>query len=365
MHKGKIKILLVIEQPVVAYKYFEHLAKGLSQCDDLSVEIFNLFPDEDINARLSKVCRKLYSLPEKRSYKKQIGAITRIIRQADADIIHAHESIPAFYAAIALMLSFFSKKLIFHRHHSFYRGWVMKMMERVAFFRCNLSLSVSKTSLKQAQQEHPFSKRKTDFVYNGITMESNEGPLPVDITGKPYVITMIAWLIEGKGHVTAIEAIDIVRKTFPDVLLIFAGEGALRSSLQKFINEKGLKQNIIMPGSIQNIPLLLEKSAISILPSEAEAFNLSILETMAAKRLSIASDIPSIRECITNESTGVLIAPNDPLQLADSIIHYLSHPNQRNKIAENGYRNYQENFTTEKMVAEIIKRYKKLLHITT
>ena len=360
----KIKILLLIEQTSITYKYFENLAAGLSANDQFEIEIFNLCPDAVVNEQLSKVCSRVYTLPQNKAYKKQLPAVCKIIRNCKADIIHAHEAIPAFYAALALMLNFSFKKLIFHRHHSYYRDRTIHFMERVAFFRCNLSVSVSRTSLEEAQREHPYSKNKMRLIYNGITLRDTGGSLPIDISGFNNKLLLIAWFVEGKGHEVAMDAINIIKQTIPDVTLFFAGDGELREHLQQQIVAKKLEKHVIILGAVNNMYSLLNHVDISILPSKAEAFNLSILETFAAKKLSIASDLPSIRECITDKQTGVLIDSSGPQQLASEIIYYLQHPDERNRIAENGFRKYQSDFTTEIMSEHIGACYKKLVKLT-
>ena len=360
----KIKILLLIEQISVAYKYFENLAAELSTNDLFEIEIFNLCADEAVNEKLSKVCRRLYTLPKDRPYKKQLLAVCRIIRNCKADIIHAHETIPAFYGAMALMLNFSFKKLIFHRHHSYYRDTAIHFMERIAFVRCNLSISVSQTSLEQAQREHPSGKKKMTLIYNGVTLKDTGIPLPIDISQFNNKLVLVAWFVEGKGHELAMDAINIVRQTVPDVTLFFAGDGDIRTHLEELIIAKKLEQHVIILGAVNNMYSLLSQVDISILPSKAEAFNLSILETFAAKKLSIASDLPSIRECITDKQTGVLIDSSEPQQLASEIIYYLQHPDERNRIAENGFRKYHSDFTTEIMSEHIGGCYKKLVKLT-
>jgi len=142
--------------------------------------------------------------------------------------------------------------------------------------------------------------------------------------------------------------------------LFFAGEGDLRKEIEIMIATKGLEKNVVLLGDVQNIKPLMSKMDISILPSESEAFNLSILETFACRRLSIASDLPSIRECITNGETGILIKPGDAEQLAQKIIYFLENEAERNRIAENGFKLYEQEFKTIVMVKKIAAVYRSL-----
>jgi glycosyltransferase involved in cell wall biosynthesis len=360
----KIKILFVVEQSAVSYKYFENILIELNKIQAVDVEVFNLVRDEAVNNHLKQFCSRIITFPNDQPYRKQIFNIVKIIKESKPDIIHAHEVIPSFYAAIGLIVGFSGTKLIFHRHHSFYRDKATLFMERIAFLRCNLAISVSKTTQQTAFLEHPFSKKKIIQLYNGINVSDNSLPLPADLNKfkGDYKIVLLSRLKSRKGHNTAIDAIDIVRKKIPGIRLFFAGEGDYRKDIEKMISEKQLHQHVILLGDVPNIQPLLQQIDISILPSESEAFNLSILETFSCKRLSIASDLPSIRECISEEKTGVLIQPGNAKQLAEKIIFYLEDKAKRNEIALNGYNLYLEQFTTIAMVNKMITIYERLLN---
>jgi len=359
----KIKVLFFIEQHSISYKYFENIFAELKKIASCEVEVFNLIRNKEVNDHLAQFCSKVYTFTNKAPYKKQVFNLKRIIRQSKPDIIHGHEVIPSFYAAMGLMAGLSRAKLIFHRHHSFYRNRATKIMEHVAFSRCNIAISVSKTTQAVACKEHPFGKKKILQLYNGITVTDNGMALPIDMekyNDLPKIV-LLARLRTRKGHDTAIAAIDIVRKKVPGITLFFAGEGDFRKEIENMVAAKGLQKNVVLLGDVQNIKSLLDKIDISILPSESEAFNLSILETFASKRLSIASDLPSIRECIIDGETGVLIKPGDAEQLAQKIMYYIENETERNRIAGNGYKLYEQEFTTPVMVNKMVDVYRSLL----
>ncbi len=359
----KIKVLFCIEQASISYKYYENIFIELNKLAAIDIEVFNLIRDEEVNQHLAQFCSKVYTLPNDKPYKSQVFNIKKIIRQSHPQIIHAHEVIPGFYAAMGLFVCLSNTKLIFHRHHSFYRNKATRFMERIAFFRCNLAVSVSKTMQNRTFSEHPFGKKKIAHLYNGINIMDNGLPLPIEIKryDNYHKIVFLARLRSRKGHDTAIGAIDIVRNKIPNIILFIAGDGNLRKDIERMIAKNNLQENIILLGDVQNIKALLDEVVISILPSESEAFNLSILETLACNRLSIASDLPSIMECIEDRKTGVLIKPGNAKQLAEKIIYYLENKIERNEIAANGYQLYNNKFTAKLMAEKMTSIYTRLI----
>ncbi len=357
----KKKVLVCIEQTTLSYKYYVDIIMELNQHSEFEVEILNLFYNDAVNEHLGTLGNKVYTLFNK-PYKKQLFHIARIIRQSNPDIIHAHETIPAFYAALSLLINFSLKKMIFHRHHSYYRTKAIHFMERIAFWRSNIAVAVSLTAQQQAFAEHPSAKNKIICIHNGIQLKDSGKPLPVamELYKHKKKIVLIAWLVGRKGHEAAITAMDIIKDTIPEAVLFIAGTGPDWDKLQAEIAKKKLENHVVMLGEVKNIYALLKQVDISVLPSEAEAFNLSILETMAAERLSMASDIPSINECIKDGVTGVSIPVNNSGVLAEKLIYYLTNTAERERIAKNGYLVYQQQFTTAAMVKQFVCLYKTL-----
>lgn len=362
--KKKIKVLVVIEQSSISYKYYENILIAFKTHTNFEIDVFNLIKVDSVNEHLNKFCSEVFSLPNNKPYKNQLSNIKQIIAASNPDIIHAHEVIPTFYSAMGLLCMGRRIKLIFHRHHSYYRNWATRIMEKVAFLRCNLAISVSKTTQKVAFSEHPFFKKKITQLYNGITLEDSNLKLPFDINQfkNKFKIVLLSRLRTGKGHFIAIEAMELVRKIIPNSVMFFAGEGDYRKQIQSEIKEKNMQECIIMLGDIVNVKALLNEIDISILPSESEAFNLSILETFASNKLSIASNLPSIKECITDGITGILVEPKNANVLAEQIIYYIKNENERIQIAANGKKLYGQRFTTAVMVDKLVEIYNNLLN---
>lgn len=81
---------------------------------------------------------------------------------------------------------------------------------------------------------------------------------------------------------------------------------------------------------------------------------LKLFEFMAAKVPIVASDLPSIREILTNGETAVLVEPNNPRAFAEGINKLLQDENFAKKIAENAYQEVKK-YTWDKRAKKIIE----------
>jgi len=64
---------------------------------------------------------------------------------------------------------------------------------------------------------------------------------------------------------------------------------------------------------------LLLTHRICVLISHWEGFGLALVEGMAAGCAVVASDVPGMREIITNGVDGLLVPPGNPAALADAL----------------------------------------------
>jgi glycosyltransferase involved in cell wall biosynthesis len=96
----------------------------------------------------------------------------------------------------------------------------------------------------------------------------------------------------------------------------------------------------------------LAHAAVSVAPLTASPRNvtqgcspLKVWESMAAGVPVVASDLPAVRELITDGEHGRLVPPDRPAELARAIRIVLEYPERAAALAENARRRIADNFT--------------------
>ena len=87
-----------------------------------------------------------------------------------------------------------------------------------------------------------------------------------------------------------------------------------------------------------------------------------IKEAFYLKIPVIPTNVGGIPELITNNETGILIPPNDPKKLENSINRLLENDEIANKISEKGYEFVINNLTWEILLPKYVKFYEDLLN---
>lgn len=106
---------------------------------------------------------------------------------------------------------------------------------------------------------------------------------------------------------------------------------------------------------------LLKSSKVLVLPSRVESVPNVIKEAFFLKVPVVASNVGGIPEIVTHEKTGLLVKPNDPQSLANSINRLLENKEFAEKMADAGYEFLKNNLTWDILLPKYIKFYEDLV----
>ena len=148
----------------------------------------------------------------------------------------------------------------------------------------------------------------------------------------------------------------------PDAIhLIIAGTwdgDTYKTKIQHRIDAFGLGSRVHRVG-FQPTRTVLAASYCLALPSQTEAFPLSILEAMAAEVPVIAHAVGGIPEQITHNQTGLLITKNIAREWASAIQYLYDNPDQQQSLATAGQHSAQR-FDIQTMTRSIEAMYASL-----
>jgi glycosyltransferase involved in cell wall biosynthesis len=158
-------------------------------------------------------------------------------------------------------------------------------------------------------------------------------------------VAYVAMLVEIKAHDILFEAWRMVLCSFPQAILILAGEGPLKGRLQHYCAHLGIKSNVRFLGYVDDLSLVYSRADCTVLSSRSEGLPLSILESFAYGLPAVATAVSGIPEIVHNERTGLLVEPDNPNQLADALNRLLAHADLRRELGAAGRRLVEQSYS--------------------
>lgn len=188
----------------------------------------------------------------------------------------------------------------------------------------------------------------TDIASSGLKQD----PLQVTFTGS---------LVAKKGIFQLAPAWNKVYAALPDAQLLVLGKGHQQKVI-KHLDSEALK-SVEFKGHVERSELYhhLQRSAVAIFPSYAEAFALAPLEAMVCGAAVINSNRTSGPELIRHETDGLLINPDDIDGIARAIIRLLTNVDLRDELAANGRQRVKEKFDIQLIAQNNLEFYQQTL----
>lgn len=148
-----------------------------------------------------------------------------------------------------------------------------------------------------------------------------------------------AWITVGrlnppKGHQYLLEGMAQVVRQFSKARLLVVGDGPSRAPLERAARAADLFDTIQFLGERRDVPALLDAADAFVFPSLSEGLPLALLEAMAMGKPCVASRLGPHQELIEHGHSGLLVAPRDPLGLAEVMCQIQSDPGWSRKLGE-------------------------------
>lgn len=193
-------------------------------------------------------------------------------------------------------------------------------------------------ALKAALEQNGI--RKVSVFHNGIAVDE-WGALPQEVEafkskhglhGKK-VIFFGGRIAKIKGGDQALSALEMVRKEFPEAVLMVAGE-------ENEYTKSLPADNLVCTGwlSGNELKAAYQASDLVLMPSICfDTFGMVCLEAMASRKPVIATPFGGPREVVLDGETGYIVNPFETKLLAGKMTDLLSHPEKAQAFGEKGF----------------------------
>jgi glycosyltransferase involved in cell wall biosynthesis len=280
----------------------------------------------------------------------QYRAVMAEARENLADVIHAHWAIPTGPAAVMA-----ARKLGIPSVITMHGGDVYVNPEQGYDFptrwyvrpalRWTLRHAGALTAITEDCRQHALRAGAPGdnirIVFNGTDLRRFSPPENggrADLQFGPNMIFACRQLFPRKGIRFLLEAAAQLKRKFPDLRVVLAGDGFERPQLAQLATDLGIGDDVVFLGWVANadLPPYYRAAALSVIPSLEEGFGIPAAEAMGCEVAVVASDAGGLPEVVEHGVTGLVVPRGDANALAQAIGALLADPERRRAMGQAG-----------------------------
>ena len=181
------------------------------------------------------------------------------------------------------------------------------------------------------------------------------------VEGIPVVLA-VGQLVARKGFADLIATCAELRDRGYRFECRIVGDGPQSDELRASVRRLALEGLVTLCGALPHDRVLEQyaQAAVFVLPcvrtrdGDVDGIPNAIAEAMAMRVPVVSTDLPAIRELVSDRVNGSIVPPGDAASLADAIAHLLDDPALRGRMGDEGRRTVEDRFDVEQNVGRFV-----------
>ncbi len=309
-----------------------------------------------------QVCFVRKSLGPISSHKIYNFSLERALKNSKPDIFFTrHLQTAAFLADMPVPFIFEAHEIFAEKKKS---SAVDLQLEKKVFSRADGVIFISKGLQEALEKQYAFRGIRTVIPSSAKRIDtlSRKSFVKGELSSFVYVgTTRYGW----KGVDVLIKALELMPTHYSlEIIGQLDRKFAAQARVKKLINQKRLiSRGYVKPAEIFSF---MTKAQVAVIPNSGKdrisacfTSPLKLIEALAAGVAVVVSDLPSMREIVTDKE-ALFVRPDEPASLADGILTLLRDEPLRKELAQNGWQRSSQ-YTWEKRAEKIVKLAEKII----
>ncbi len=275
---------------------------------------------------------------------KMLRRLRGLIRERRIELVHAHNFVPNYHAAAAL-LGLPRKPVIVGTCHDM--GTRLANPRLRMYYRWSLRYTaglamVGKQVHDRFIQEGFVPESKAVTVLNGIPVDRfrwsaerrAQARATLGVAPDTVLIGAVGRLVGLKNHRLLIEQMPALLQRVPQARLVIIGGGPLQGELQALIEALGLQAQVRLLGQRTDVADLTVGFDVFAMPSLTEGLSIALLEACATRLAVVATAVGGNPEIIRDGQTGLLVPAGDGLALQAALLRLAGDAAERERLGQ-------------------------------
>ena len=251
-----------------------------------------------------------------------IFSIRKYIACNKIDVIHTHNLAPLVYAGLAAKLFFRKVNHVYTEHNQVSRLDEQGKRKFSKYLKLADKVVTVSTALKKMFQ-NKLNIKHVDVVYNGINPAdflcgNSDIRSEFELVGSDFVLCLVGILKPQKGIIYLLQAMASLLE-YRNIKLLIVGDGYLKEELVSYV-EKNNIVNVIFTGYRTDLCEIYKAADVTVMSSLQEGLPMALIESIAAGKPVITTDVGGCAEVIEDGENGVVVKPETPDALRDAIL---------------------------------------------
>ena len=257
---------------------------------------------------------------------------------------------------------FFAKIcLTIHDVKSFSNNSKFSFYSKLIYFFADIIITHNKFSADEIISNYSFLENKIQIIPHGnyipfieIEKDKNFARQKIGINENKFVLLFFGMIKSVKGLDVLLKAMPEIIKNNKEVILLIAGK-PWRDNFSKYEEiikdlkiEKYCKLDIKFIDH-KDVSLYYASSDIVVLPYRRIYQSGVLMMSLCYKKPVIVSDLPSFREIIVDQETGVFFSSDDSLSLANAVSKLMSDNDLMELVRKNAYNLMEQKFSWQRI----------------
>lgn len=309
---------------------------------------------------------------------RAISGLVGLLRRLRPDIVHTHSSKAGIVGRVAARAAGVGAVVHSIHGYGFHDGqppWAraaLIALERAAAPLTTHFIAVSRANLDRGAALGIVDPRRATVIRSGVRIEAfraaardreaARATLAAAIGAPPAapLVGMVACLKPQKAPLDFVAAAARVAAARPDAHFLIAGDGELRSQVERRIADCGLAGRFHLLGWRRDVPRVMAALDVVVLTSLWEGLPRAVPEAIATGRPIVATAVDGTGEILADGDNALTTGPADPAGIAERVVRLLGDPALGARLAERA-RPLLAEFDIDAMVRAQEDLYRRLL----
>jgi glycosyltransferase involved in cell wall biosynthesis len=153
-------------------------------------------------------------------------------------------------------------------------------------------------------------------------------PADMDVFMGKFVVMHHGILTRNRGLQQAVEALELLKNEYPDIVLLLVGEGEAKGEIQAMVTAKGLGSRVFIHDAVpyERMPDYISVADVGLIPLPnigwwRASSPQKLMEYLSMEKPVIVTDIPAHRGILMDADCAFYISSVEPDQIAVAIIN--------------------------------------------